>query len=144
MESFEALGLCIGRDSEQIAQALGVATITVQKWKQDPLASGSRNPVDIIKIAVNKAIAMGRRPAEALAPVTHLVDYFKDAAESADLSVQRSHADLMQEFSHLISEHAVAIRDGQVSPDERRRLEREIVHVREMLDEYEAAIKVEN
>lgn len=143
MESWEAIGLCVGRDAESIAQALGVATITVQKYKQDPFASGSRNPVDTLKIMVRTALSLSRRPAEALAPIRHLTDYFKDATEINDLNVHRAHADLISEMAHLIQEHTRAVRDGVISPDERRRIEREIAHVREMLGEYEAAVQAE-
>ena len=144
MESFDAMGLCIGRDADDIARALKLEGITLRKWKQDPVdGSGSRNPLDVIRIAITAALNLGRDPKEALAPIIYLQECFREQMEQPPSDIQEAYSDAMHEFSRLVSEHTAALRDGKVSPAELRRMDRVIFSIRSKLDEYEHALNTE-
>ena len=139
MQSFEALGLVIGRDAEVIADVVGREAITLRRWKMDPTTSGARNPLDTVRIMMEEALRLGRDPKDALAPIRYLQECFAAHIEAANL--QEAHQDLFNEFSQLLNEHTTALRDGRISQFERRRIEREASHVATRLEEYVAAVK---
>lgn len=142
MESFDAVGLCVGRDADDIARALRLEGITLRKWKQDPVdGSGSRNPLDVIRIMIESALNLGRDPKEALAPLNYLQSCFQVELEQHPDDVQDAYSDAMHEFSRLVAEHTSALRDGRISPAELRRVDRVIYSVRCKLEEYESALK---
>jgi hypothetical protein len=144
MESFDAMGLCIGRDADDIARALKLEAITLRKWKQDPVdGSGSRNPLDVIRILISSALNLDRDPKEALAPLFYLQECFRDQLKEHPEDVHEAYSDTMHEFSRLVSEHTAALRDGKVSPAELRRMDRIIFSLRTKLDEYESALNAE-
>lgn len=141
MESFDAMGMCIGRDADDIGRALELGGITLRKWKSDPIdGSGSRNPLDLIRITIQTAINLGRDPKEALAPLRYLQACFKDQLEQSPEDLLEAYSDAMHEFSRLVAEHTAALRDGLISPSERRRMERVVFSLRNRLDEYERAL----
>lgn len=141
MESFDAVGLCVGRDADDIARALGVAGITIRKWKQDPVdGSGARNPLDSIRIMMQAALNLGHDPKEAMAPLHYLQEYFRTELERYPEDVHEAYSETMHEFSRFVSEHTSALRDGKVSPQEHRKVDRVIYGIRLKLDEYEAAL----
>ena len=143
MKSFEVLSLCIGHDSEVMADVLNYKAITLRRWKQDPLQSGSQNPLDVLEGLINTALELGRQKSEALAPINYLVRRFTPSALPCfDTSIHSAFADLMLELSHLTTEYSAAIRDGKVVPEERRRLQRESAHLRERLDEFDRVLQV--
>lgn len=142
MESFDAMGLCIGRDAEDIGRALKYEPITLRRWKQDPVdGSGSRNPLDLIRIMVQSAINLGRDPKEALAPIYYLQECFRGELDGHPEDLQEAYSDAMHEFSRFVAEHTVALRDGKLSPAERRRVDRVLFNIRGKLDEYESALQ---
>jgi hypothetical protein len=135
------MGLCIGRDSDEIARALGVQPITVRKWKQDPIdGSGSRNAVDVLRITIQTALNLGRSRADALAPLRCLQEYFRDELEQHPDDLHEAYSETMHEFSRLVAEHNAALKDKRVSPLEHRRMDRIVYAIRSKLDEYEAAL----
>lgn len=139
MESFEALALVIGRDTRDIARAVGREPITLNKWKADPIdGSGARNPLDHLREMIQAALNLGRDPKDALAPLRYLEECFSPHAQNVDLN--EAHQDLFNEFSQLLSEHTSALRDGKISPMERRRIEKEAIHVKRQLEEYVDAV----
>lgn len=141
MRSFEALGLCLGRDAELMADVLGYKAITLRRWKQDPLQSGSHNPLDTLETLMRTAVELGRPRSEALAPLDYLVRRFSPTTPQVDVpSIHSAFADLQLELSHLTTEYSAAIRDGRVVPEERRRLQREAAHLRERLDEFDRVL----
>ena len=144
MESFDAIGLCVGRDADDIGRALKLEAVTLRRWKQDPVdGSGSRNPLDVIRIMVQSSLNLGRSPQEALAPIVYLQEFFKEQMEQCPGDLHEIYSDTMHEFSRLVAEHAAALRDGKVSPAELRRMERVIFSIRGKLDEYENALGTE-
>lgn len=129
------MALCIGRDADLMADVLGNAAITLRRWKQDPLQSGARNPIDVLEILIQTSLDSGRDKSEALAPLDYLVRRFaKESAPSSDISIHAALADVTLEEAHLTSEYSIAIRDGHISPDERRKLQREVGHLHERLE----------
>lgn len=143
MESFDAVQLCVGRDAEDIGRALKLEPITLRRWKQDPVdGSGSRNPLDVLRIMIQSALNLGRDPKEALAPIYYLQECFKAELEGCPEDVHEAYSDTMHEFSRLVAEHAAAFRDGEVSPAEFRRTDRVIFSIHGKLDEYKSALKV--
>lgn len=141
MKSFEAMSLCIGRDAELMADVLGRKPITIRRWKQDPMQSGARNPVDSLEMLMQTALDLGRDRSEAFAPLDYLVGRF-DSRDRPQVSssLHSAFADMALEFSHLTMEYSAAIRDGKVTPDERRRLQREAAHIRERLDDLDRVL----
>lgn len=140
MKSHEAIQLCVGRDSVEIAGAISKSPDLVRKWKEDPIdGSGAPNPLDLMRKMMAASLALGRPHEEALAPVRYLEECFLFAQPVVPL--HDAHADLIQEISHLIGEHAAAIRDKRVSAAERGRIRREVEHVRARLDEYAASVE---
>lgn len=141
MESFDAVGLCVGRDADDIARALGMTGITVRKWKEDPVdGSGSRNPVDLVRIMMHSAINLGRPTKEALAPLIYLQELFHEQMIQHPEDIHEAYSETMHEFSRLVAEHTAALRDGKIVPAEHRRMDRVIFSLRQKLDEYEAAL----
>jgi hypothetical protein len=139
MESYQAIEMCVGRRSEEHAKALDVSPSIVRKWKEDPIdGSGTRNPLDTIRIMIKTSIALGRDPVDAMAPIRYLEEEFAEVAETN--SYHEAYSDLLREFAHLMQEHTAAIRDGRISTDESRRIHREVQHVRELLREYDNTI----
>lgn len=144
MNSFDAMGLCIGRDADDIARALELTGITLRKWKQDPVdGSGSRNPLDVIRITIQAALNLGRDAKDALAPIFYLQETFRDELQQHPDDLHEAYSDAMHEFSRLISEHTSALKDGQVSPSELRRIDRALYAVRFRLDEYRRALEAQ-
>lgn len=139
MESYEAIALCVGRNSEEHAKALELQATTVRKWKEDPIdGSGSRNPLDSVRVMIRTALKLGRETADAMAPIRYLQICFVDVLPVAN--VHEAYSDLLQEIAHLTQEHTAAIRDGRISMDERRRIQREVQHVAQLLQEYDQTI----
>lgn len=141
METYAALAACIGRESELIAKAVGKDVSLIRKWKEDPVdGSGTRNPLDTIITVMDTSLRNGRPVADVMAIIRCLEERLAPYIISS--SVQDAHSDVMTESARLLAEHAAAIRDGLISPDERRRLQRASQHVRAALDDYDRAVEV--
>lgn len=136
MESYQAMANCIGKDAEVVADVLGYKPITVRRWKQNPADSGSRNPLDVIRDTIQTAFDAGRLKADALAPLSYLESCF-EGIRSSGAGLHESYANFIQEFGHYAKEYADAIRDRKITPDERRRLSREIAHMTSELKDME-------
>jgi hypothetical protein len=135
MRSYEAIGLCIGRDADLMADVLGRKAITLRRWKQDPLQSGATNPVDSLEKLMQTALDVGRPRSEALAPLAYLERLFSGPRVETNASVHSSFADLQRETSHLTAEYSAAVRDGFISPDEARRMRRQVAHLEDSIEE---------
>jgi hypothetical protein len=141
METYVALSACIGRESESVAKAVGKDVSLVRKWKEDPVdGSGARNPLDIVVTIMVTALRIGRPVEDVTAVIRCLEECVKPFISTA--TIHDAHSDVMREVSHLLMEHAAAVRDNRISPDERHRLHRESQHVRTVLDEYDRSIEV--
>lgn len=140
VKSFESMKLCVGQAADVIANVLGYkGPGIVYKWTQDPLQSGTRNPADVLEAIIQVSIDLGRSREEALSPLRYLQSRFSED-NSVTAPLLETYAELIQEFSHLMREFSAATADGRISPDERRRLFREVTHIRQALDDLERVL----
>lgn len=135
MESFEAMGRSIGRETAAVAKALQRSTSLVSKWKEpttDYGESGALSPLDRLETVISVSLAQGKvSRADSLAPIQYLacrfgmclVDLPPDMPHMQHLSRQVTR--LCKEFGDLLTEIGIALEDGHISPDERRRIEAE-------------------
>lgn len=135
MEAFEAMGRCIGRETVVIAKALQRSTSLVAKWKEpttDYGESGALSPLDRLETVIDASLRRGKvLRSDSLAPVQYLavrfgmclVDLPPAHPHLQDLSRQVTR--LCKEFGDLLTEIGTALEDGQITPDERRRIEAE-------------------
>jgi hypothetical protein len=138
MESFEALSTAINRNTVKHAKALGLATSTVNKWQEpstDFNDSGSYNPLDRIETIIKTALEMGNPADAATMPVQYLAQRFNLFVTplpptNPGLSdiIQQIHK-TTREFADLIKVSSDAIEDGRFTPDRRRRIEKEGLHL---------------
>jgi hypothetical protein len=138
MESHEALSNTINRKTSTHAKALGLSVSTVSKWQEpsvDFSDSGAFNPLDRIETIISTSIAQGNSLDMALSPVYFLAEKFNfvplllPATPPNFADISRQLHKVVCEFGHVIQESADALDDGKVSPDERRRIEREAQHL---------------
>lgn len=130
MRTHEALAEVIGRDTAEQAEALGLKKITLNKWKEAPERSGSLNPLDRVEALTQKALEMGRGEA-AFAAVRYLCRRFGFCA--VPLPVGRPEFEgvadglfsALREQSDFAAVSAEALRDREITPQERNRIERE-------------------
>jgi len=139
MESFEALANTINRKTAVHAKALGLSVSSVAKWQEPSLDfsdSGAFNPLDRVETIIKTALGLGVEHDMALAPVHYLGEKFnfvtmllppRDREELPDISRQLHR--VVTEFGHLLQESAEALEDGKISPAERKRIEREALHL---------------
>lgn len=135
MEAFEAMGRCIGRETASVAKALQRSTSLVSKWKEpttDYGESGALSPLDRLETVIAVSLAQGKvARAESLAPVQYLASRFGMCLIDLPPSLphmqhlSRQVTRLCKEFGDLLTEIGLALEDGQISPDERRRIEAE-------------------
>lgn len=139
MESWEALGRCVGRDTVKHAKALGRSTALVNKWTEpstDFSDSGAINPVDRIETMIETALSLGNvSRSDALAPLQYLALRFgctlinlpPSLPHLKDLTDQINHSS--KEFGHFISANCEALEDGRITRDEFRHIDSEGMHL---------------
>jgi hypothetical protein len=107
----------------------------VHKWCEphsDFSESGTRNPLDRLEIVVETALKAGRSPRDAYAPIFFLADSVGGlflppvprTIETSDYSKQLCRS--IKEAGEAFSALAAALEDDKLSPNERRRILREI------------------
>jgi hypothetical protein len=143
MKSYEAMGLCVGRDRVVHAKALHKSVHLVSKWTEpavDFTDSGTFNPLDRLEVVMDTALRLGTVDhAHALAPLFYLAQRFDCAVYPLprqcgclkDVSAQLGV--MVREFGQLMASTGEAMADGRISPDERRRIERAGVSLMEAL-----------
>lgn len=138
MRSDEAIARCVGRHTVPVAKALHLSVSTVGKWKEPTLDfsdSGALNPIDRIETMVKTAISEGQPLEDALAPILCLAAKFSMTAipipkitpAFKDI-VKQSHRSI-QEFGEFISAFSAAIADGEISPVEHGRVDKEALEL---------------
>lgn len=133
MKSYEALQQAINGKTVETAKALGIATVTVNKWQEphtDYTDSGSYNPLDRIETIIEKSLATANCQDAAYAPIYYLAERFNLVAipipgcKCLDDLSKELHASI-KEFGHLVSVASEAMGDGRVSKREFERIEEE-------------------
>ncbi len=135
LESHEALKLAVGSDAVAVAKRLGRSTSLVHKWTEpssDFTDSGALNPLDRIEMVIEVALAKGRPPREALAPIFYLAQRF-DGLFLPPVPRCPNHADFSRQLCTVVKESgeafaaaAAALEDGALSLNERRQIGREL------------------
>ena len=143
MKSFEAMGIAIGRDRVEHAKALHKSVHLISKWTEpstDFTDSGTFNPLDRIETIIETALKVGNVPhPHALAPIYYLAGRFNCQLlplPSQHPCLQDLAAQLcvtIKEFGALVSASGEAMQDGIISPDERRKIEREALELMESI-----------
>lgn len=139
MKSFEAIGMTVGRDRVEHAKALHKSVHLISKWTEpstDFTDSGTFNPLDRIETMIETALKIGNvsRP-HALAPLYYLAGRFNCQLLPIpsqhpclqDLSTQLCKT--ISEFGEMVAAAGDAMTDGVISPDERRRIEKEALEL---------------
>ena len=132
MESYEALSNAINRKTAEHAKGLGLSISTVSKWQLpsvDFTDSGAFNPLDRIESIIEKSLRLGNPAELALSPVFYLGDKFNfvplilppTSPNLAEITTQLHR--IVSEFGLLINESSEALKDGIVTPAERKRIE---------------------
>lgn len=138
MRSYEALSEVIGRETAECAEALGLKPITVNKWKEDPERSGTVNPLERVEMLTAKAVALGRGDA-AFAAVRYLCRRFGfcavplPAGRPEFAGVADGLFSALREQSDFAAVSAEALRDREITPQERNRIEREAWEAQEAI-----------
>lgn len=135
METYEALGLCVGRDTVAHAKALRRSTALVNKWTEptnDFEDSGALNPLDRLEMMIETARRVGKvSPTDAIAPIQYLANRFNLALIPLPANIpcltDVTHQLMVtiKEFGDLAAVSAAAMEDCRITPDERRIIERE-------------------
>lgn len=132
MESYEALGNAINRQTKEHAKRLGLSVSTISKWQEpsvDFTDSGAFNPLDRIETIMETSLHLGNPAELALSPVFYLGDKFNfvplilppASPNLAEITMQLHK--IVSEFGLLINESSEALKDGIVTPSERKRIE---------------------
>lgn len=135
MESYEALRRAVGGEAVQVARRLGMSSSLVHKWCEphaDYSESGTRNPLDRLEIVIEAAVKAGRSPRDAYAPVFYLADScgglflppVPRTIETSDYSKQLCKS--VKEAGEAFAAAASALEDDDLSPNERRKILKEI------------------
>jgi hypothetical protein len=135
MLSHEALKLAVGRDTVEHAKSHHKSTSLIHKWTEpatDYTDSGAFSPLDRLETIIETSLRIGNVDrAHSLAPIQYLAQRFNclllPLPESspclADLAQNLNY--LIKEFGDLVATTAEAMADHRISPDERRRMEKE-------------------
>lgn len=139
MKTFEAMGMAIGRDRVEHAKALHKSVHLISKWTEpstDFTDSGTFNPLDRIETIIETALKIGNvSQPQALAPLYYLAGRFNCQLlpiPSQHPCLQDLAAQLcttITEFGQMVSASGEAMSDGIISPDERRRIEKEALEL---------------
>ena len=136
-KSYEALEETIRRDTEEIARALHQSPQLVRKWKEQPATdedfqqSGARNPLDRIEIII---FTIGRiDPERAHVPIKWLCARFgfmppvrMPEGDVSDVKLMQSLLKWTKEFGETSESVSTALKDGRITRDEIRDIEKEI------------------
>lgn len=135
MESHEALRRSVGGDAIKVAKKLGRSSSIVHKWcepSNDFSTSGSLNPLDRTEIIIETSLREGRVPRDAFAPIFYLAARFGGlflppvprTIETCDYSKQLCR--VIKEAGEAFSAAAGALEDDVLSPNERKKILKEI------------------
>lgn len=150
MKSFEAMGMAIGRDRVEHAKALHKSVHLISKWTEpstDFTDSGTFNPLDRIESIIETALKIGNVvPAHALAPLYYLAGRFNCQLIPIptkhpclrDLAAQL--CTTITEFGEMVYAAGEAMQDGVISPDERRRIEKEAMELQAAIGQFTAMV----
>lgn len=138
MKTYEALQRSIAGKTVLHAKELHMSTSLINKWQEptnDFTDSGAFNPLDRIETIIETSLKLQIIREEALAPIQFLANRFnciliplpETSSTLKNLQSQLSHT--VKEFSHLMESSADAMTDNIITPDERRRIEREGQHL---------------
>lgn len=134
MESHEAISSAINGHTKDVAKALHLATITVNKWQEpstDFTDSGAFNPLDRIETIIRQSLSLGTYREKAFAPIRFLAEKFnlccfpltKKQADASDLT-----KDLMktiEEFGQLTAIFAKTYGDSHISRSDAEKINKE-------------------
>lgn len=145
MESFEALRLAVGGEAVMVAKRLGLSSSMVHKWCEssaDFTDSGALNPLDRIEVMIEASLRNGRKHSEAFAPIFYLASRFEGlflppvprTCETRDYGKQLCRA--IKEAGEAFAAAASALEDDELSPNERKRISREVYEAIAELSEF--------
>jgi len=135
MESYEALRRCVAGDAVRVAKRLGRSTSLIHKWCEpstDFSDSGTLNPLDRLEAIMEVAVAAGRPACDALAPIYYLAQQFgcivlPPATTNASRNEYTGQlCQAVKEAGEAFATAASALEDGEISPNERRQLGKEL------------------
>lgn len=134
MESYEAMRLLVGGDSVAMAKRLGRSSSLIQKWCEpntDFTASGAYNPLDRISGMMDEADRLGKSTKEILAPLRYLaadrgvfIPLPQTNCSSEQICLQT--AKTIKEVGEALTEAGRALEDHQLTPNERRKVLKEM------------------
>lgn len=135
MESYEAMRRAVGADSVRVAKRLGRSSSLVQKWCEpstDFTASGALNPLDRLELVIEVAEQQGRPGCDTYAPIYYLALRFggmflppvRHQVNTIEYSKQL--CAVVKESGEAFAAAADALADDDLSPNERRRISKEL------------------
>lgn len=150
MKSFEAIHRAVAGKTVLQAKELHLSTSTVNKWQEpttDFTDSGAFNPLDRIEKIVETSLKLEIPREDALAPLQFLANRFNcllipclPHTHTLE-SLQAELANTVKEFGHLMQQAADAMANHIITPDERRKIEREGQHLIHHLCSYLELVK---
>lgn len=134
MQSHEAIRRAVNGNHEIIAKAVRRSANLIYRWTlptSDYSDSGALSDLDRVESLMEKSLALGTPPVDALAPVYYLAQRFGGffmppvpaSCELRDISKQLCVA--MKEVGELLAVAAAALEDDDLSPNERRNIVKE-------------------
>lgn len=134
METFEAFKKCVGHNYAEFGKRLGLSKSTIYKYSEpsdDYTDSGTRNPLDVINICIDGALADGVCEENALAPLYCLAQRYgrivlmlpKEPVCEPALTQQLLKT--IEEFSQLTREVSADLKHGCTHPHAARRIHKE-------------------
>lgn len=135
MESHEAMKLAVGSNAVKVAKRLGRSSSLVHKWCEpstDFSDSGALNPIDRLEMTIEVALNEGHPLSGAFAPVYYLAQRFgglffppvKHQVNTLEYSKQL--CAVVKEAGEAFAAAAEALEDDVLSPNERRKVSREL------------------
>lgn len=150
MESHEALRMAVGGHAVAIAKRLGRSSSLVHKWCEpstDFTDSGALNPLDRIEIIVEAALREKQPTRDAFAPLFYLACRFGGmflppvprTIETCEYSKRLCRA--VKEAGEAFATAAEALEDDDLSPNERKKIAREVYEAIAELSEFVALVE---
>lgn len=146
--SYEILEDTIRRDTLEVAQACGLSTSLISKWKEphgDFTDSGARNPLDRIACVMETVFKIS--PERALLPLKWLAERFGFVLvplPQNQKGLRDAHQHLMTliaDFGKLMQDSTAALEDGRITVEECRQLQTDGYELQEEVAIYLDAIE---
>lgn len=146
MGSYDAMKESAGEQNtsiiSEIAKRCHIPASTAYSWTRPPennnddcdRATGRRNPVDSLEQWMESCLILGRPRGAALSPLTYLNNHFNQivfdvpshvkAMTREELSAELIRC--MKEFGDVVASYQAAMKNGRISKQEMKRIEREV------------------